>query len=315
MPRIPFFGGDDDDTEKDIDELEYTEEVGDLTIASNSDITVHRPLEDDGDDGGWLSGGPRVHTVSLSDSETGSDSGSATTPVSPGSSVDPDEFGDTDISSPAPEPVGETPSPTTEEFPAGTFVLPRDKHFLQKLEARGRNGHGEFVETVYVLTGPTPTQPTDLVRLESPELYGTATRTSVEFSPKQMAREVAKLYPDEQSPGVIARFHTHPPHGSVTPSSEDRQSAPSVRRAFVDAFGTDDFEFFHGIHQLEPHDTTTSPDSRQSPRVEQQRVQLGGTEVNQEYITWLGEQYQHRLAVFGRGFASLGDVALRGDRQ
>lgn len=316
MTRIPFFGGDDNDAEEDeegVTDLEHTEEIGRWTIKSDSDITVHRPLEDEEDDSRWLSSGPRVHIVSVSDSAE-SESDPATTPGPPSEPADQDTSEMPTTSDPSPT-TTETSSPTPGEFSSDTFVLPRDKHFLQKLEARGRNGHGEFVETVYVLTGPTPTQPTDLVRLDRPELYGTATRTSVEFGPHQMAREVEELYPSDHTPGVVARFHTHPPDGSVTPSQKDRETAPSVHRAFVEAFGTDEFEFFHGIHQLEPHDTSPKPDSRQSPQIERQQVQRGDTNLTQEYITWRGEQYQHRIAVFGRGFASMKEVALRGDPQ
>jgi proteasome lid subunit RPN8/RPN11 len=317
MEDIPFFGGDDnEDDESNKDEttnLDHSEQVGDLTIRSNSDITVHRPLNGDENNSGWFSSGPRIHTISVSDS---SESGSESSPVVTSRTESPDQV-QSETSSPADHtsPSTAASSPTDQEFPPRTFVLPQNKHFLQKLEARGRNGHKEFVETVYVLTGPTPTQPTDLIRLDMPELYGTATRTSVEFGPYQMAREVANLYPSGQSPGVIARFHTHPPDGSVTPSAKDRQSAPSVRRAFVNAFDTDNFEFFHGIHQLEPHNGSADLDTRQSPQIKQRPMQRGGTELTQEYITWTGEQYRHRIAAFGRGFASLRDVALRGDSQ
>lgn len=289
MSLIPFFGSDDDD-----DEPATIEEIGDLTITSNRsdpDINVTRVDEE-----GVLSApeGLTVHTISIG--ESSATSGSAPSTVGTGPSSTPGR-----ASPEAPATPGDTPTPTADPYARGTFAIPEDKHFLQKLEARGKNGHGAIVETVYVLTGPTYTQPTDLVRLDNEEYFGSATRSSVQFDPDAMAEKVASLYPTGESPNLIARFHTHP-GGSLTPSSADQQSAPKVRQAFVDAFDTDEFEFFHGLHALDEHERSPNPDDRQKPETRGPTVQ------------WLGERYRHKLAVFGRGFKSSNqkEIAIHG---
>jgi hypothetical protein len=188
-------------------------------------------------------------------------------------------------------------------YPTGAFVVPASRDFLQKLETRGKDGQGRLVETMYVLTGPTRTQPTDLIGLENPAFYGSVTRTSLEFNPKRMAEKVASLFPEDEPPGLVARFHTHP-SGTVSASQQDKQSAPAVQKAFVNAFGTNDFEFFHGIHALEEHGGSPGPERRQNPS------------VTDGVVKWTGERYTHRIGVFGDGFEKPQAIKInRGNNQ
>jgi hypothetical protein len=293
MVRIRFFSSDDDDpaTEKEVDGVRVT---------SNRDNVNVVEVEN-----GEVSGTPRgltVHSISLSDSDTDSPKSSGSTesyrktvptPKQPSTpKVEPE---------PQPEPTADPasqPKSTVDPATRRTFVLPDDKHFMQKLEARGKNGHGSIVETVYVLTGPTYTRPTDLIRLDNDKYYGSATRSSVSFNPRAMARKVASLYPDGEAPKLIARFHTHP-GGTLRPSSADKNGASRVHQSFVDAFGTDDFEFFHGIHGLEEHGLDPNPDERQS------------LSTKQKHLRWLGERYRHKLAVFDRNFETKKRVSIQ----
>ena len=151
------------------------------------------------------------------------------------------------------------------------------------------NGHRPTVETVYVVTGPSYTQPTDLFRLDNDTYYRSATRSSVRFDPHAMAREVASRFPDGDHPKLIGRFHTHP-SGSTTPSAKDKESASLIRDSFVEAFETEDFEFFHGIHGFREHGDQPNASERQRP------TKSNGT------ITWKGERCQHNLAVYGKHF-------------
>jgi hypothetical protein len=276
MVRIPFFGGDDD-------EPKTKEEVDGVTVTSNRNIEVNTASVDDIQSGDADLGGLNVHAISI-----GGDEGSPSeTEVSRTSSTDTPSTPDTEPVTPSSASV--TPDDSTTSYSRGTFVLPNDRDFMQKLEARGINGHQRIVETVYVLTGPTYTHPTDLIRLDNEEYYGSATRSSVSFNPYAMADKVANLYPDGEAPKLIARFHTHP-SGTVKPSDQDKQSAKKVRSTFENAFGTDDFEFFHGIHGIEKHGSNPNPNERQAPTVQSDTLQ------------WSGEQFHHKLAVYGRQF-------------
>ena len=272
MVRIPFFGGDDD-------EPETHEEVDGVTVTSNRDIDVNTASVDEIEAGTADLGGLTVHAISMGDGD-----------ASGGSSTSRTSATDT--------PSGPASGTETTSYSRGTFVLPADRDFMQKLEARGLNGHQRIVETVYVLAGPSYTRPTDLIRLDNEKYYGSATRSSVSFNPYAMADKVAALYPDGEAPKLIARFHTHP-RGTLKPSGQDKQSAPKVRSAFENAFGTDDFEFFHGLHGLEEHGGNPGPDERQSPSVRSNSLQ------------WSGERFRHKLAVYGERFEPpRKDVAL-----
>lgn len=286
MVRIPFFGDDDD-------EPETHKEVDGVTVTSNRDIEVNTASVDEIESGSADLGGLTVHAISLAD-DGESAGGSSTTRTSPAdtpSDPSPGTERPSGPSGPASEPSTPTVSPddATSTHTRGTFVLPDDRDFMQKLEARGLNGHERIVETVYVLAGPSYTRPTDLIRLDNEEYYGSATRSSVSFNPYAMADKVAALYPDGEAPKLLARFHTHP-NGTIRPSDQDKQSAPKVRSAFENAFGTDDFEFFHGIHGLEEHGGSPGPSERQSPAVRSNSLQ------------WSGERFRHKLAVYGEQF-------------
>lgn len=279
MVRIPFFGSDDDEPKTD-------ESVGNLRITSNSDIDVNVvDVEDDvaaGDIGGL-----NVHTISIDES----------TPEQPESA---DSTGASTVNPPSPEePTVSTPPDAAQTGPnnRGTFVLPDDRHFMQTIGTRGKNGHGSIVETVYVLTGASYTRPTDVICLDNPEYYASATRSSVQFYPRQMAEKVASLYPDGETPNLIARFHTHP-GGTLIPSSADKGSAAQVRQSFVNAFGTEDFEFFQGIHGLEEHGRNPNSDERHD------------LSVSQNHLEWMGERFRHKLAVFDRYFEESKSVAI-----
>jgi len=280
MVRIPFFGDDDD-------EPETEKEIDGVTVRSNRDVTVETASVDEIEAGTADLSGLTVHAISLDDEDdaaggTTSSRASATNPSSGPSS------GTETPSQPASSPAV-SPDATTTSYSRGTFVLPDDRDFMQKLEARGLNGHRRTVETVYVLAGPSYTRPTDLIRLDNEEYYGSASRSSVQFNPYAMADKVAALYPDGEAPKVIARFHTHP-SGTLRPSGQDKESAPKVRSAFENAFQTDDFEFFHGIHALEEHGSSPDPDERQTPAVRSDSIQ------------WSGERFRHKLAVYGEQF-------------
>ena len=245
----------------------------DVTVSSNADIEVNVGTADElaADpsvpfDPGHLS----VWTISTSSSQAEAKSG-----VSAGTATP---------SAPRSQPA---PDPGTAE--RGTFIFPNDQNFMEKIAARGVNGHGELVETVYVLAGPTYTVPTELFRLDNPEYFVSATATSVRSKIGDMAEKIASLYPDGEAPKLLARFHTHP-RGSTTPSSTDRSGAIRVRDTFVDAFETDDFEFFQGIHALKPHGSSPKASERYSLE-----STAGG-------VSWRGERFRHELALYGPRF-------------
>lgn len=192
------------------------------------------------------------------------------------------------------------PTPDTDGHPKGTFAFPADQDFMQKLESRGLNGTQEPVETVYVLTGPSHARPTDLVRLDNPEYYVSATRRSVRVYSQQMAEKVAALYPEGESPNLVARFHTHP-SGTTRPSSTDKDSAEDIRDAYATAFGTDEFTFFHGIHAYTEHGGNPGPDERHQPT------------ARSNGISWKGERYRHELALFDPTFRNPQKVSLDHD--
>ena len=293
MVRIPFFGSDDDEPTTET-------EVDGVRVTSNRD-NVNVVEVDDGEISG-TPGGLTVHSISLGDSDTNAPTSSDSTESSRKTGPSPRQPSAPKVEpEPQPKPTADPesqPDPTIDPATRGTFVLPDDKHFMQKIEARGKNGHGSIVETVYVLTGPTYTHPTDLIRLDNDEYYGSATRSSVSFNPRAMAQKVASLYPDDEAPKLIARFHTHP-GGTLRPSSADKNSSSRIRQSFVDAFGTDDFEFFHGIHGLEEHELEPNPDERQS------------LSTKQNHLRWLGERYRHKLAVFDRNFETKKRVSIQ----
>lgn len=192
--------------------------------------------------------------------------------------------------SPRSAPVGTT-------TPRGTFAFPASKPFMQALETRGKNGAHQRVETVYVLTGQSETTPTELFGLDDPEFYQSATRSSVTTLEGKVARRVAASYPDGETPNVVARFHTHP-GGTTTPSDVDVKNAESVKRCYEEAFGTDDFEFFHGIHAYVEQSGVPSVGERHDPTA------LSGG------LSWRGEQYRHELALFGPRFRDQRDVVI-----
>lgn len=280
MKWLPFFGSSEDDTVERIDASD-----SDVTVVSNTGKKNVEVVGAEDTSTRSTSSGFAVHTISM-----GEDAGATTS--------NPASSRGTATSSPPSSPASPSvePDPASDTHPRGTFVLPENQHFLQKLEARGKNGHGSIVETVYVLTGASYTQPTDLIRLDNDDYYGSATKTSVSFNPRSMAEKVASLYPDGETPQLIARFHTHP-GGTLRPSDADRSSANNVRTAFENAFGTDEFEFFHGIHGLEEHNRSPPPDERQAPSAS-------------GHVHWLGERYRHKIAVFGTGFKHKKDVAI-----
>lgn len=152
----------------------------------------------------------------------------------------------------------DAPEPADGTHPRGTAVVPRNKHYLQKLEARARDGQAHLVETAYALTGQTYTRPADLIPLDDNEFYLLFTRTSTNYDVGGMAEEVAGGCSGRSPPTVVAKFHTHP-GGVPSPSQADRSGVQTVHREFVTPFGTDDFEFFHGIHGLTEHGRSVPP--------------------------------------------------------
>jgi hypothetical protein len=286
MTRIPFFGSDDDETEEESVDIETRGDVDVIDLENPDEGAETRGNVEvvdiaEIDEGTTEVNGVTIHAISIEEETTDPQ----TEPAGPAGRASPEV----------------TPDPGEGPATRGTFAFPNDRDFMQKLEARAVNGDDRFTETVYVLTGPSYTQPTDLFRLDNRDYYGSTTRTSVSFKPRKMARKVAACFPDGQAPGVIARFHTHPPGSSPTPSDQDKQSAKRVRRAFEQAFSTDSFEFFHGIHALDEHGLNPNPDDRQSPS------------IRQKDLRWLGERYRHKLAVYGTGHTGQKTITIAGD--
>lgn len=178
---------------------------------------------------------------------------------------------------------------STNEHDRGTLVFPQSEHFLQKLEARARDGQASLVETAYALTGQDYTSPTNLIPLDDDKHYLISTERMTSYNVNEMAREVASSYPGTNSPKSIAKFHTHP-GGLPTPSPADQSNAYQTYQAFASAFGTSDFEFFHGIHGLIEHGRSVAPELQQQPKV------MG----NQ--IIWDDPKFTHHIAVFGPRF-------------
>lgn len=178
------------------------------------------------------------------------------------------------------------------------FGIPDNEHFLQKLEARGRDGQATISETVYVLTGQTQSQVSELIPLDNEAYYDGSSPMQVSFDAGAMAREVARSYPGGSPPQLIAWFHTHP-GGIPQPSPGDQQSADGIYQRFVDAFGTDSFEFVQGIHSLTEHNRTLRPANRRQPVTRNQTIK------------WDDERYRHHVAVYGPQFRTRIPVAVR----
>ncbi|USZ69230.1 Mov34/MPN/PAD-1 family protein [Halorussus salilacus] len=281
-----FFGGSDDSEESDSAQNEQQGiEVHTNAGAWGTDVNVTTG-DPSGilDDDSWF----ETHTFEVDfDDESSTSAGpsrsTATPPTGTGRTVRP-----------------ETPpedSPLDPSAPRGTFSFPASKPFMQALETRGKNGAHERVETVYVLTGQSYTTPTELFGLDDPEYYASATRRSVTTKEGKIARRVAASYPAGETPNVVARFHTHP-GGSTVPSDTDVQSAEKIERCYEQAFGTDDFEFFHGIHAYVDQSGTPSVEDRHDPTA------LNGG------VSWRGEQYRHELALFGPRFRNSRSVVI-----
>jgi hypothetical protein len=267
-----LFGGDDDE-----DDWEVEVHTG-----------FRRPSRDD--DGGGLF---RTHTIDLgTDGGTATDDGGATAPATaPESPSTPASPGTG---------TGTGSGGTAGTHDRGTFVFPTHQHFMQMVATRGLNGAHPNVETVYVLAGPTYTTPTDLFRLDDPDYYTTATRTKVSSYGRKMAEKVANCYPDGQAPKLLARFHTHP-SGSTRPSDTDKGSAAKIASHFENAFGTSDFEFFHGIHAYSDHGGNPKPGERHDPS------------ARSNVVSWRGEAYDHDLALYGRKFRNPKQVVIADD--
>jgi len=179
----------------------------------------------------------------------------------------------------------------------GTFVVPHNKHYLQKLEARARDGQASLVETVYALTGQNHTHPTDLIPLDDDKFYLMSTQTMTSYNVKAMVDSVVQSYSGSTPPKIIAKFHTHP-GGVPSPSAADQSGAREIYQAFVTAFGTDDFEFFHGIHGLTKHGRSVVPAQRQQPR------------ITNDQLVWDDETFRHRIAVYGPNFQTQKPIRL-----
>lgn len=241
---------------------------------------------DDSDDSGWTleeahaGGDATIGDVTV---ETGDTTGEAQWFQSFDIDVEGGSGGS--ASGPVPQP---SPSPKGDQYSRGTFVFPNDDQFMQSIEICGRNGHGNPVETVYVLTGRSETVPDRLFALHEPGFYKSATRTSVVSYGRKMAKKIARTFPDGEEPGIIARFHTHP-SGNVQPSDTDRGSAEAVHQHFRKVFDRAEFEFFQGIHGYR---------SLSSPRDGRRREATAHTNG----VSWEGESYRHELALFGPKF-------------
>lgn len=189
------------------------------------------------------------------------------------------------------------PEQTDYAHPRGTFVVPNDKHYLQKLEARARDGQASLVETVYALTGQNHTHPTDLIPLDNDKFYLMSTQTMTSYNVEAMVDSVVQSYSGSTPPKTIAKFHTHP-GGVPSPSAADQSGARDIYQAFVTAFGTDDFEFFHGIHGLTKHGRSVAPTQRQQPR------------ITNNQLVWNDDTFRHRIAVYGPNFQTQKPIRL-----
>ncbi|MFB6251480.1 MAG: hypothetical protein ABEI27_07310 [Halobellus sp.] len=179
----------------------------------------------------------------------------------------------------------------------GTFVVPQNKHYLQKLEARARDGQASLVETVYVLTGQTYTHPTDLIPLDEDKFYLMSTRKMTSYDTQAMVDAVVRAYSGSTVPKVIAKFHNHP-SGVPSPSDADRSGARRIYQKFASAFDTDDFEFFHGIHGLTRHGHSVPLSQRHHPR------------ITKDQLVWDDATFRHRIAVYGPDFRTLKPIRL-----
>jgi len=212
-----------------------------------------------------------VHT-SGSTADTGSAAPSSSAPVSP------------DIASPPAD------SPLNADFERGTFAVPHSTPFLQNLETRAQNGAHEIVETAYVLTGPAYAVPNLMFQLDRPDYYTSATESSLHSLTGKMALDVAKAYEGYEPPKMVAWIHTHP-NGSTVPSTTDKRGAESVKRTFERALGTDDFEFFNGIHAFDnTWERESTVDERYSP------------EKGARTVSWTGTRFKHTLAMWDKTF-------------
>lgn len=186
---------------------------------------------------------------------------------------------------------------TDDAYSPGTFVVPNNKHYLQKLEARARDGQASLVETVYALTGQSYTHPTDLIPLDDERFYSISTRRSTSYDLREMVAAVVRSYSGSTPPKVIAKFHTHP-SGIPSPSEADQSGARRIYEEFVTAFDTDDFEFFHGIHGLTRHGHSVAPSQRHQPR------------ITNDQLVWDDETFRHRIAVYGPDFETQKPIRL-----
>lgn len=173
-------------------------------------------------------------------------------------------------------------------------LFPTASGFLQALETRAKNGAQDRVETVYILTGTSGVCPEELFAVDDPTFYADATPSSVTAYEETIAQTVENAYPAGETPTFVTRLHTHPPREQSrprpTPSDTDMRTAEMVRDQYVDAFGTDEFAFFQGVHAYAEQSDSSTPDDRHVPN------------VTANTVSWRGRQYRHEIGLYGPEF-------------
>jgi len=131
-----------------------------------------------------------------------------------------------------------------------------------------------------------------MFQLDNTDYYTEATKTSLQSLTGKMAADVANAYQDRDPPKMLAWIHTHP-NGGTTPSSKDRNGADTVRETFSRALGTNDFEFFNGIHAFDAS-------WEQESTIEDQY----NVTTDSNSASWIGTRFKHTLSMWDPTFTS-----------
>ncbi|KAB1184783.1 hypothetical protein GJR98_17080 [Haloferax sp. MBLA0077] len=129
-----------------------------------------------------------------------------------------------------------------------------------------------------------------MFQLDDPEYYKDATIDSLTSLPEKVAQDVADAYDGLSKPKMIAWIHTHP-NGRPMPSPTDREDATMYQRCFANALGTNDFEYYNGIHAF---DTSRRSNATVDEYYVPQEKPIGAS--------WTGPRFTHTLAMWDPEF-------------